>query len=171
MFEFDSKMTKDDYIEFNKYHFENSKSVMKSFLLGRVMGPITFMLSIVAIGEIDNIIYMTVFFILSVAWFIYTPKYMWYTMKKKIIKLIEENKEGDLFGGKHIIIDDLGIHHESEISSGTYNWSCVIKVCDIEKAIYIYVSSIQAVVIPKQFVTDQINVDELVKYCRSMATG
>ncbi len=171
MFEFDSKMTKEDYIEFNMFHYENSKTIMKSILLERVVGPIIFMLFTVVTGKLDDIIYMTVFITLSVLWFAFLPKYMWYIMKKRTNKLIEENKEGDLFSEKHIIIDDLGIHYESKSSSGTYNWNSVIKVCDTEKALYIYVSSIQAVVIPKRLVADQINVEELIRYCRLKGEG
>lgn len=169
MFEFDSKMTKEDYIEFNEFHSKNSKTIMKSFILGRFIGPILFMFFTVVTGNLGNTIHMSVFIILSVLWFIFSPKYMWYIMNKRINKLIKENKEGDLFNLKHIVIDESGIHLKSESSSSTYNWSSVIKICDTEKAVYIYVSSIQAVVIPKQLVGEQINVEELVRYCCSMS--
>jgi hypothetical protein len=168
MFEFDYQLTKEDYVEFNQYHYKNSKSFMKDIMLLRVLFPILLLLFPVLMGKKLDMIYISIFVLISTVWIIFLPKYLWKAINKKIIKMVEENKNGDLFTLKHTTINESGVYWKSEYSEGHYNWNSVIKINETDQFIYIYVSSVQAVVISKQLSSNGIDIMKLLEFCKSM---
>lgn len=166
MFELNYQMTKEDYIEFNEFHSKNSKTVMRSINFTRMLVPILIFFFLFISGNIKDLVMISIFSIYSVLWFIFSSKIILYSIRKKVLKMVEEDNQGDLFTLKKITIDNSRIHWQSENSAGNYNWSTVVKVCETNKAVYIYVSSIQALVIPKRLSSQMIDMKELVDYCR-----
>jgi hypothetical protein len=85
--------------------------------------------------------------VLSIFWVGYSKKMILKSMKKRIEKM---KKEGRLPYSNEAILkfDDEGIYEITPDTENKTKYSLVEKIAETEKAIYIYVSSLQAYILP-----------------------
>ncbi|WP_105615384.1 hypothetical protein [Vallitalea okinawensis] len=71
------KLTEQDFIDFNSYHMKTSKTLKRSILLLRLIGPIVFLIGIYPVYKITKIplwYWSIIFSVTSILWFIFYPK-------------------------------------------------------------------------------------------------
>ncbi len=162
MFEFEYKIAMDDYVEFNMYHSKNSRTFKNSMLVITLLGPAIFItFALVYFGDLLGV---SIFLVASIIWIAFIRKYMWATSRRRIIKFINEGDTSEIFELKKLIVNDDGVLWSSKTSEGKYNWNAIIKICDLEEHIYLYVSSIQAIIIPKNVIDEN---GEFIEYCKA----
>ncbi len=166
MFEFEYQLSVDDYVEFNIYHTKNSKTVKNRILFIQILVPIVLML--ISIIYYGNLLGISISFITSVLYFIFIPQRHLMILRKMINKMVNEGDKGDIFELKKYKIDDTGIFWTSSTSEGKYNWSGVVKMCDLEEFIYLYFNPVQALIIPKRIIGDD---SQFVEFCRTNMKG
>ena len=141
MLQLNYKLTDEDYIEFNEFHqLIHSEIGKRNLFFLRLIGP---MISILAM----------IIFILAVVEILLAKKIMKRGIRKTILKMKE--KEGLPFAEETTLnfTEDQII----EITKGQevkVDYKKVEDVCETEKAFYVYMSSVQAIIIPKR-VLDQ----------------
>ena len=160
MFELEYQISMDDYVEFNMCHSRNSKTFKKSMLVITLLGPVIFIT--IALVYFGDFLGVSIFLIASIIWIAFIRKYTLATTRRRITKFINEGDTSEIFELKKLIINDDGVFWSSKTSEGKYNWNGIIKLCDLEEYIYLYVSSVQAIIIPKSQIDDN---DEFVEYC------
>ena len=152
MLQLNYKLTDEDYIEFNEFHQLIHSEVGKRNLFKlRLIGP---MISILARAEIMLIVTeVIVLCIFSIVCVTQAKKIMKRGIRKTILKMKET--EGLPFAGETTLnfTEDQII----EITKGQevkVDYKKVEDVCETEEAFYVYMSSVQAIIIPKR-VLDQ----------------
>lgn len=159
MLQLNYKLTDEDYIEFNEFHqLIHSEIGKRNLFFLRLIGPMISILAmiifILARAEVMLIIgEAIVLFIFSVVDILLDKKIMKRGIRKTILKMKE--KEGLPFAEETTLnfTEDQII----EITKGQevkVDYKKVEDVCETEKAFYVYMSSVQAIIIPKR-VLDQ----------------
>ena len=155
MLQLNYKLTDEDYIEFNEFHqLIHSEIGKRNLFFLRLIGPMISILAmiifILARAEVMLIIgEAIVLFIFSVVDILLAKKIMKRGIRKTILKMIET--EGLPFAEETTLnfTEDQII----EITKGQevkVDYQKVENVCETETAFYIYISSIEALIIPKR---------------------
>ena len=151
MLQLNYKLTDEDYIEFNEFHqLIHSEIGKRNLFFLRLIGP---MISILAMIIFILARAEVMLFIFSVVDILLAKKIMKRGIRKTILKMKE--KEGLPFAEETTLnfTEDQII----EITKGQevkVDYKKVEDVCETEKAFYVYMSSVQAIIIPKR-VLDQ----------------
>lgn len=159
MLKLNYKLTDEDYIEFNEFHqLVHSEIGKRNLFFLRLIGPMISILAIIifilARAEVMLIIVEAiVLFIFSVVEISQAKKIMKRGIHKTILKMKE--KEGLPFSEETTLnftedqIIEITKNQELKV-----DYKKIQDVCETEKAFYVYISSMEALIIPKR-VLDQ----------------
>jgi len=143
------ELTKQDYIDFNINHMNNSKSMKNSMLFQRFIIPVIYLILPLFLKYISRIplwYWYCIFLIFSVIWIIRYPKIIEKSVIKRASKLIDEGKATGIVGHHSVTYTNEGIVDKTEFSETKY--SVFERVVESENHIFIYVSSVMAYIIP-----------------------
>lgn len=156
--EINFEVTKEDYIKFNLYHFDNSSSYKKNTKLVRYGVPICFLfINMMMQTSVEDIIIDTV--ISAAIWIAIFPKMNKFLTKKGIEKLIKEGDNTELFGSKRIIIDEESITIFNKSSTERVLKSAIKDVKIYDDIIVIYTSSMTAYIVPTRYLEGDLKAD------------
>ncbi len=168
MYEYKIKLDEKDYIQFNDYHLSNSRVGKKTVNMIRILVPILFLCAIfiflIANADVELIITLSITaVIVSILMVFYSKKLLMKTMTKSIKTL---KKDGKLpFNIEATItFDEAGIHEKSLNSESKTNYVLVEKIGQNEHAVYIYISAVQAYIIPITCFSSDREKDEFLEY-------
>lgn len=159
MLQLNYKLTDEDYIEFNEFHqLIHSEVGKRNLFLLKLIGPMISILAIVifilARAEIMLIVIeVIVLCIFSMVWIALSKKIMKRGIRKAILKMKET--EGLPFAEETTLnftedqIIEITKNQELKV-----DYKKIQDVCETEKAFYVYISSMEALIIPKR-VLDQ----------------
>lgn len=156
--EINYELTKEDFIQFNMYHYKNSKVMKKSLIFMRYFLPIFFIVAAIVTFVLRQEIAISsiIFVIVGCLWFVLFPGIMNKSIYKKVDQFFSEGKNLSLLGKHSIVINEESIIEKSETSEVKHSWATVEKVAESETHIIIYVSAVSAYMIPiKAFNNDE----------------
>ena len=160
------EVNKDDYINFNLYHLQNSKTHKKMFNILRYIIPIVFFILIYMIGtKIFNqpsIYWIIVAIIFSVLWILKYPKQYKRLIIKQTDKILNEGDNSSIFGRKTLEITDKFIEVKGEFTSEKVSLESIKEVKVYEDMILIYISGFMAHIIPRRYLDTETE-KELIK--------
>ncbi len=159
MLQLNYKLTDEDYIEFNEFHqLIHSEVGKRNLFLLKLIGPMISILAIVifilARAEIMLIVIEVIALcIFSIVWIALSKKIMKRGIRNSILKMKETDglpfaEETTLNFTEDQIIE---ITKNQELK---VDYKKIQDVCETEKAFYVYISSMEALIIPKR-VLDQ----------------
>lgn len=154
-------LTEEDYINFNLYHVKNSKTAKKALNRQRFLSPVIFMISAYVISTFGGMPFLSLFisfFITSVLWVIFYPKYFYGLITRNSKKMFKEGKNDGLLGDHSLIMTDEGIVDASLNRESKVVWSGIESFKEDNDNLYLYVSSVSAYILPKR---ELHHVDEL----------
>lgn len=160
-------ITEEDYLNFNMFHVENSKTIIKTLNIQRFSVPIFFLIfSYISskIGDTPFIVSFIVFLILSILWIIFYPKYFYKHIIRNARKMLKEGKNAGLLGKHHMNMTEDGIEETTSNGGTKVNWSGIEQFKEDHYYLYLYNSSVSAYIIPKR---DLNNVEEVRMYIKS----
>ena len=159
MLQLNYKLTDEDYIEFNEFHqLIHSEVGKRNLFLLKLIGPMISVLAIVifilARAEIMLIVIEAIVLcIFSMVWIALAKKIMKRGIRRTILKMKET--EGLPFAEETTLnftedqIIEITKNQEMKV-----DYKKIQDVCETEKAFYVYISSMEALIIPKR-VLDQ----------------
>lgn len=160
------EVNKDDYINFNLYHLQNSKTHKKMFNIIRYFIPIVFFIPIYMIGtQIFNqpsIYWIIVAVIFSFYWILTYPKQYKRLIVKQTNKILNEGDNSSIFGRKTLEIIDGSIEVKGESTSEIVLLESIKDIKVYEDMILIYISGFMAHIIPRRYL-DKDTETELIK--------
>ena len=152
MYQFRYMLNDHDYLEFNKHHLLNAPANKKAWRIMRPIAPIIF--SIILLVSVLNgddlpviIAQLVVYTIASVMWIFVAKPYGMFFMKLSIKRM---KKDGKLPYGKDVWL----CFEEDFLIETTTETEAKMKYTNLERievgknAVYIYISAIQALIIP-----------------------
>lgn len=155
MLQLNYKLTDEDYIEFNEFHqLIHSEVGKRNLFFLKLIGPMISVLAIVifilARAEVMLIVIeVTALSIFSMVWIALAKKIMKRGIRKTILKMKET--DGLPFAEETTVnftedrIVEITKNQELKV-----DYKKIEDVCETEKAFYIYISSVQAIIIPKR---------------------
>ncbi|XDD45293.1 YcxB family protein [Leptospira sp. WS39.C2] len=166
--ELEYTLTEEDILNFNIYHSDNSPTTKKNILIGRTIVPIILIAFIFLLGFPNDknffigisIIYLP---ILSI-WLIFYPKYIRYSIKKNVKALLAEDLNTGMIGYQKLIITETEFIQITEFSNTQRFKEFITKIEESSEYIYLYLSSITTLIIPKSVLwNNKINKENLYK--------
>jgi hypothetical protein len=149
------EVTKQDFIDFNLYHLSHSPTIKRQrialLLPGFLWSGFWLWLCVDGAKTLHNI---KTLMPLIIGGFLYvaTLLILWRgSMKRQIQRLLSEGENKGLLGSQRVIISEEGIANIDELSTYTAKWQTVEKVIASDNCLYIYVSAVSALIVPKRF--------------------
>ncbi len=157
--------TVEDWLEFNRYHYRNSKALLKQRIFIRLLGPILFAIFIVLHSYYKGYdTKLTIgFAVLSVLWIIFYPKRAEAHHLNSVKEMLLEGKNRELNTDIFIKLTDKDMVVKSESICTSVRWSSVEKIIMHDDYLFVYISAVPAQVIPKRYFKDDKEFLELYK--------
>lgn len=156
MLQLNYKLTDEDYIEFNEFHqLIHSEVGKRNLFFLKLIGPMISILAIVIfILARAEVIALCIF---SIVWIAFTKKIMKRGIRKTILKMKETDglpfaEETTLNFTEDQIIE---ITKGQEVK---VDYKKVEDVCETEEAFYVYISSMEALIIPKRVLNQEMEI-------------
>ncbi|WP_160319138.1 YcxB family protein [Youngiibacter fragilis] len=152
MIEFKVTLSDQDYLHFNWYQLSNSAAGKRALLSYRLILPVILYILLFVLFVIDSD-FKIIFFaaivvtIMSALWVAFSKKTTFNIMKNDIERI---RKEGIQPYNKDAILrfDDEGIHAIIPNFENKSKYALIEKIAVTENAIYIFISAIQAYILP-----------------------
>lgn len=160
------ELTKEDYIQYNLHHMRESETVKKSFFIQRYIVSLIYLVLpfiLVKVSDMPFWYLMIIFLVTYLIWVLYYPKYFASFTKKRLQKIINEGKNVSLFGTRYISFNQDGIVESSDTGESKTNWTAVERVEETNKYIFIYVSSVNAYIVPTRAFKDLNQKNEFIE--------
>ena len=171
MYEFKVTLDDEDYILFNQYHLLNSSAGKKSLLFHRLTFPAISLLAIVIfiLAEADQQLILSeaiMLIIVSVFFIIFSKKRILRSMKKRIIKM---KKDGRLPYHDEAVFkfDEENMYEIASMSENVTNYALIEKIAITDGAIYIYINSLSAYIIPVSVFATEAEKSEFLEFISS----
>ena len=159
----------EDYINFNIFHLDNSKTLKNSILFQRYGVPIIFLVVPFVLVKISNIpfsYWMTWFGMMFIVWVCFYKKYFIFKMKRLIRKKLKEGKNQGLLGKRIIEINESELTEITEYTKESVNIQGIENVVVNDKYIYAFINSSQAYIIPLRVFKDKDEQHEFIEYIK-----
>jgi hypothetical protein len=153
--EIKSQLSRQDYVEFNKYVFLKSK--MKRSIIVALIFTIFWIVYLNLDQPFNLIIVLIELVVFSLFWTLLIFASYWYTFNR-VRKMPDEN--GEILGEKTYIFSDDGLKQISENSESFTKWNGIKSIEENKKYIFLFVDKIAAYIIPKKVFKDsnEINI-------------
>jgi hypothetical protein len=164
------QLTEEDYINFNLFHMKNSETIMKSVRNQRIFTPVFYLLFSVVFSfllDIPFLVSFTPFFILSVLWVLFYPKYLFGRAIRHTKKLIKEGRNESILGEHHMVLNDEGIVDKTSKGETKVTWTGINELKENDQYIYLYNSALSGYILPKR---EFENVEEIRQYLSKKIT-
>jgi hypothetical protein len=164
------QLTEEDYINFNLFHMKNSETIMKSVRNQRIFTPVFYLLFSVVFSfllDIPFLVSFTPFFILSVLWVLFYPKYLFGRAIRHTKKLVKEGRNESILGEHHMVLNDEGIVDKTSKGETKVTWSGINELKENDQYIYLYNSALSSYILPKR---EFENVEEIRQYLNKKIT-
>lgn len=156
------QITLEDLVDFNLYHYKNSPAMRRSILSMKMAFAVTIILIapliLYFLDEISFLISVPVLAVLAfISAFIWPlPRVIERSIEKQAVKLYAEGKK-DATGKHTMTLTPDGIIETGEHGEQRIKWGGVEKITVNEKYIFIYISSIQAFIVPRTSFDDEFS--------------
>lgn len=144
------KITRDDYIAFNMAHVKRTTSIHLMIVILRLLVPVLSFFYTAYVGRLTDPIYIGIFTLFSVPWIIFSPRIIWISMVRQINKVLDDGQVGELFSHRTIEFKEDCIIETTSQTTTTYKWESIVSMEETERAVYLYTSPVQALILPKK---------------------
>lgn len=169
----DYELNKQDYLNFNIYHSENSETIKHNLKKQIIIPPIAYIVIGLALSLVTEagFIFLIAFVICSVFWVVFYPAYFKRVVKRNINKMLSEGKNTSLEYKISLSLDDAGIKSVSEKGESSIKWEGIERLSESNEYYFLYITSVSAAIVPKRvFVTDDER-KEFIELVKSKTRG
>lgn len=164
----DFELTKQDYINFNIFHINYSKTLRKMLFIQRYIVSLSFLIVPFVASWVTSIplwYWLSVFVFTYIIWILFYWKYFKWNMGRKISKMVEEGKTDVMLGKQGVKLDESTIINNSSMNSSETKYQAIENIIETKDYIYVYISPVQAYIIP---VSAFENLDEKDKFVNKL---
>lgn len=148
-------LDKSDFLTYQLYAATKSKNIKKNRRNARLIPPVFFIIVGIYLSFRDNSpIGLVIFFVLSVLWFIFYPKYQKYKYEKHYKKHIDENYANRINISTTIEFDKEYITSINKIGKSKIKTSEIRKMIELKNHFLFDLLDKQALIIPKIAIED-----------------
>lgn len=147
----DYQLTKQDYIDFNIFHMNHSKTIKKTLFIHRYIVSLVFLalpFVLSGVSYIPIVFWLVPSVVVYILWVIFYPKYFIGIVKRRLSKMLDEGKNTIPLGRQNISITDDGITEITDHSEAKHGWNVVEDIFETKEHIFVYISAVTAHIIP-----------------------
>lgn len=159
-------LIQEDYLNFNVFHAKNSEAVQGNLKIQRYITPVIFLIIPFFLkNRVDPPFWywMIWFSITYILWVIFYPRHYYWIIKRSVKKMLKEGKNKGMLGSKTIELNEDNIISAGENSESNVKWSTVERYKETKDYIYIYISAVEAYIVPKRAFKDEKEKEEFIK--------
>ena len=163
-------LTKEEYIAFNMHYIENSPTLKRSLFIQRYVVALVFLAFPFIFSKIFGapmLLSFIVYGAIFVAWILYYPKYYMATTKKRILRMIDEGSNANLYGLRSMALTEVGVEEISEHGESRSSWNSIERIDETANHIYIFISSMNAYLVPIRAFEGRTQKDEFMEILKS----
>src|SRR5882724_9769508 len=142
----------DDWTAFQRYHYSKSPTYRRMRNITRILFPVAALLFITSrfLSRGFDPLYFGIFAVFAVAWFVLYPRWFDRKVIRRSNQFLREGKTDSMFGRREIELLPDRVHIISPSGETTYRSSAITKIAETPDALLLYVSSIQALILPRR---------------------
>jgi hypothetical protein len=148
-------LTKEDFFHFNYYTSwtaPEKKQTRLKYYLKSIGYAFAGVIVLYLLEHPNNLIgFFSIGAIIAIIWGLIAGYFGVQKTFKKRIKSFSEDQNNSVFYSKtELNLTEAGILNRDENSETKYHWNAIVKKAETEDYIYLYLSSVQAIIIPKR---------------------
>lgn len=146
-------LTEENYLNFNLYHTSHSKTIKKSLMIQRLMGPVLFIIFSFVFPIVANLPFLGLFItflVLSILWYTYYPKYFYNLIMRQVKKAINEGNNDGLLGKHRMTLTEDRLIDVTDTGKTEVLWSGMKELKEDDDNLYLYNSAMSAYILPKK---------------------
>ena len=145
----------EDWNSFQRYHYSVSPTYRRLRTYIRLLFPAVALLMIVLRYRQHGLdpTHLGIFTVVATIWFLFYPRWMDRRVIRRSNQFLKEGRNDGLFGPREMELFPDRIHTTTSSGEATYRSNALKKIVETPDALLFYVSSIQALVIPKRKVS------------------
>ncbi|MEP6669882.1 MAG: YcxB family protein [Chthoniobacter sp.] len=142
----------DDWISFHRYHYSVSPTYRRMRNYARIMFPVAalFLIGTHYLNRGFDPVHIGLFTAVSVAWFFLYPLWVDRRVIRRTNQFLREGDSSGMFGRREIELLPDTVHIATTKGETTYKAAAITKVVETADALLLYVSSLQAVILPRR---------------------
>ena len=153
--ELEYEISLDDLIAFNHYHVNSSQTFKSSYRKSLFGVPVYLFVIICVIlyivgCNLTGLATGAPIVILAVLWFLLYPKYYNHAVIKSYRKMLSENCNNGMLGKQKVLFQSNKLVEITEKSKTEYDGKFLNKIVETDAYLYLYLTSITAIIIPKR---------------------
>jgi len=167
---FDFNLDENYYLEFNIYHNYNSKASKRILLSVQLLFPavliVSFLINLTKHESAIEMVPSGISLILAIVFFLVVFRFLFKSSLKWTIRLMK--KEGRLPFSKNnrLQFDEENIYEFTEVTESKFKYSTIEKIAENDNAIYIYISAMQAIIIPFSVFKGEAEKEEFITFIK-----
>lgn len=148
--EFSYQFDESTWLAFNEHNLRYSPIHRRTRFWSRfVIIPIALVFIVHDYFAKDEVVGLTITFsVIAVFWFFLYPKVYNNSVMKKVKKIVRDEKNRSRFEKQTFEITPEHIHWFSAGGESTVNWDKIVSVTETDDYIFIYISTVEAIIIP-----------------------
>ncbi|GMT50207.1 MAG: hypothetical protein IEMM0008_1746 [bacterium] len=155
------ELSNNDLLAFNLFVCKTSPSFMRrNIYLPQIILPFLIAVFLLVLWNRNNLKSILLGLIPSLIWFFIYPKFQWWYTKKNTLKVLNE---GDNTDSVSLTLSPDKVIVKADSGEAMYKWSKINKIVETEDYIYLFITNIFAMIIPKRSFSDQSNLSIFVK--------
>lgn len=148
------KLTKKDYLEFNKYHLKNSARQKKLRFITILIWPIMDIFSNVIYNRPFDGYFVFSFILTCIFSAVFVLLFFSLLMKLSVNHTYKDNHNNDFFMEKTYRIDESGIEEQSNTTSSKFSWEGIVNTVETKNSYYLYLNSVTAIILAKDWISE-----------------
>ncbi|HDY88987.1 MAG TPA: YcxB family protein [bacterium] len=154
------ELTESDIEEFNVQHHRLSASSKKRRLVTKWVIPLFY--AIIGVYFVKNykFIWSVVIFVVAIMWLAFYERYYYIRIRKNTHKLLLEGSNAGMLGKQSLILTEESIKIRDANGESEYKGPFIKRIVKNSKYLYLYISSIMAVIIPKNAFSSEAELEE-----------
>ncbi|MCG6168814.1 YcxB family protein [Leptospira sp. FAT2] len=145
-------LNEQDIINFNVYHFRNSKFTQRRLLLLRWLIPIWAIAVFFFLNrehlDLISILWNSPLFAIGILWFLFADKIYYWRLKNNVKNLLKEGRNNGMIGVQNLELTDDAILTENDSGSFRYSLEKIHRCEEGDGYLFLYVTSLSALIIP-----------------------
>ena len=157
-----------DVIDFNLFHMSHSSSIKRQLLRMQILTvvlvlPLVFSIFYL-INHTINIFTLIITILSGILAFVLYPQFSRESTISRIRKMLGEGSNRAMLGHQVVTFSPEGIFRKNQSTESKINWSAVEKVVQSDKHFFLYISSINALEIPKSCLPSEKEQKDFLEY-------
>jgi hypothetical protein len=156
----------EDWLAFNQYHAQNFAAIRRNRKILQIVFALIFIL-LSGLYLLSGSLFMAAFWgVMAVLWLFGLQKFVDWSMKKRLLKALAGGKNSWL-GLYEASITPEAFFSKSRTGEGKYYWQAMEQIVSTDDYIFIYVTPLSAVIIPKRTYSGDMPFDKLAAQMQS----